>query len=243
MTLTTAALAVLVSKGLSAADILEVAHALDVRKDPTAAERMRRHRAKKASEGVTRNVTVPVTHEPPNDIYSNPQIPCEANASQPPIAEKLVSEWNAGPGAKGARKATRLDASRKALLKARLRDHSEAELFRAMANLAASRFHCGENDRNWRANLGWFLEAKNFLKALEMEGGPSAANDAKPAPPEMFAALCDREILRLRSQGNEREALVWEAKKIGEERRNGSTGPPRSLGELTADIRQQVGVH
>jgi hypothetical protein len=46
-----------------------------------------------------------------------------------------------------------------------------------MANLAANKFHCGENDRGWRVNLGWFLKAKNFTKALEMGGGVQAEID------------------------------------------------------------------
>ena len=49
MTLTSAALEVLVAKGLSAADILDVARALEVRKDPTAAERKRRQREREAA--------------------------------------------------------------------------------------------------------------------------------------------------------------------------------------------------
>lgn len=70
MSLTTAALEVLVAKGLSAEDILEVARALEVRKDPTAAARQQRKRDKDRAERDASRVTSRVT--PPNDIYSNP---------------------------------------------------------------------------------------------------------------------------------------------------------------------------
>lgn len=38
-------------------------------------------------------------------------------------------------------------------------------LFRS---LSKSKFHCGENDRNWRAELGWVLERRNFDRLLEL---------------------------------------------------------------------------
>ncbi|WP_156106222.1 hypothetical protein [Sphingobium sp. ba1] len=70
MNLNVAALEVLVAKGLSAQDILEVARALSVKSDPTAAERQqrRRDRLKGNAETSRRDVT----RDPPNDIYSNP---------------------------------------------------------------------------------------------------------------------------------------------------------------------------
>ena len=212
MSLNAAVIEVLVAKGMSAADILEVARASEAKADRTNAERQARHRAKKRN-------AVTVTVSPLNDIYSNPPEPCEAKASPPPF-EKLVEEWNAGPAANGARKATKLDANRKALLKARLRDHSEAEVFGAIANLAASKFHCGENDRNWRAGLGWFLEAKNFVKALEM-----AEPERKSIVPVVDHAAY------LASLNAKPWANASTAATAGPARR-GSTGPPRPIGDL-----------
>ena len=72
MSLTAAALEVLVSKGLSAQDILDVARALEVRRDPTAAERQQRKRERDKAERDASRVTSRVT--PPNDIYSNPPV-------------------------------------------------------------------------------------------------------------------------------------------------------------------------
>lgn len=80
MSLTVAALEILVAKGLSAADILDVARALDVRKDPTAAERQRRRRERLAeadgagedchavtvTRDVTRDETPTPDKSPPN---------------------------------------------------------------------------------------------------------------------------------------------------------------------------------
>jgi hypothetical protein len=74
--------------------------------------------------------------------------------------------------------------ARRAALKARIAEHGEAGLFEAIANLAASKFHCGDNDRGWKANLDWFLKPANLQKMLERQpdkpkvGAPSPANGA-----------------------------------------------------------------
>jgi hypothetical protein len=189
-------------------------------------DRDRKRKVKRISGGIPVEPVESVgSSPPPNEYISNPPEPCEANASQPPLLEKVVSEWNAGPAANGARRATKLDASRKALLKARLRDHGEAELFAAMANLGASKFHCGENDRGWRANLGWFLEAKNFLKALEMTSGDSAQR--QPAKPMTDA---DRAAYLVKLNDNPMFSASRQAPAVPP--RTGNTGPPRAIGDL-----------
>jgi hypothetical protein len=182
MSLNAATIAVLLAKGLSGEDILEVARASENKADATAAERQQRRRDKLKADNQTsrRDVTRDAEIAPPNEYISNPPgIPGETNVSPPPFAERFVSAWNAGPGSNGARKATKLDASRKALLNARVRDHGEDGVLTAVANLGRSRFHCGENDRSWRADAGWLLKAANCLKAIEM-ADPAPAGAAPP---------------------------------------------------------------
>jgi len=84
MNLNVAALEVLVAKGLSAQDILEVARALSVKSDPTAAERQQRRRDRIKGNAVTSRRDV--TRDAPNDIYSNPQhiTPNDDKSSLPP---------------------------------------------------------------------------------------------------------------------------------------------------------------
>lgn len=193
------------------------------------AEWKRNNRASKSlsmdSPRTKRGRAVDTEIRPPNEYISNPPEPSEANASPSPFFEKVVSEWNSGPAANGARKASKLDASRKALLKARVRDHGEPELFAAMANLAASKFHCGENDRGWRANLGWFLESKNFLKALEMESArPANAPHAKP--------MTDADRTAYLTKLNSSPMFATTRNAPAPPPRTGNTGPPRSIGEL-----------
>lgn len=197
------------------------------------AERQRRFKAGKRQSNAD-NALPSVTERypdqlPPNDIYSNPpENPGGAKAPPSPIAEKLVSEWNAGPAANGARRSTKLDASRKALLKARLRDHTEAEILSAIGNLAASRFHCGENDRGWRADLGWFLKAENFLKALEMA---ETRTGPKAVPVTDQAAY----LAKL-------EAQPWASATPRAEARPrvGNTGPPAAIGDLVQRLAERA---
>lgn len=90
MSLNVATLEVLVAKGLSAADILDVARAMEVRSDPTATQRKRDQRAREKAEreALDRDMSRrDVTRDtPPNDIYSNPPpiSPDETIVSSPP---------------------------------------------------------------------------------------------------------------------------------------------------------------
>lgn len=203
MSLNAAALRLLAEKGLTAADIVELAETLEVRRDPTAAERMRRHRAKKAEASgkpVTRNVTAERDErDPPNDIYSNPPVPPSAKADSPP-SEKIVEAWNAGPAKAGATASRGLTASLKSLLRARIKENGADGVLEAIRNLAASKFHCGENDRGWKANLGWMLKAENFQKMLELTPAkPSSLASIKPLPVDDDREL--RELFRASQSG------------------------------------------
>ena len=123
----------------------------------------------------------------PNDIYSNPLLPLSSEEDVPPspesgtasIAERAVAAWNVAAAGAGLANARRLDRSRRAKLASLAKAHGEQAVFDAIANLAASRFHCGENDRGWKATLGWMLDSqRNFLKALDLGEGVAAAQPA-----------------------------------------------------------------
>lgn len=135
------------------------------------AERQRRFKAKKKAEAELGNAlpTLPSVTSPevPPKDKSNPlPNPSDAEAS---LSVRVVAAWNDGPAKQGATAARPLDGGRRKALSARMREHSEDELFEAIANLAASPFHCGSNDRGWSVNLGWLLKSpENFQKALEM---------------------------------------------------------------------------
>jgi len=125
----------------------------------------------------------PSLEVPPNDIYSNPPPKPSPAADAPcPLAGKVIDAWNEGPAKRGATAAKPLDAGRRKALSLRVREHGEAAVFEAIRNVAASRFHCGQNDRGWRANIGWLLKSpENFQKALELQAGPSAGAANEPA--------------------------------------------------------------
>jgi hypothetical protein len=101
MSLNAATIEILLAKGLSGADILEVARATEVKADRTNAERQARHRARRKSNTVT------VTGAPPNEVSSNPRDPSEPKGSSgsrrqpfaPPtgVPEPIWSDFLASP--------------------------------------------------------------------------------------------------------------------------------------------------
>lgn len=96
MSLNAATLEILIAKGLTASDLLDVARALEETKPKSkAALRQARYRERKEAENVTSDVTCDVTI-PPNDIYSNPP-PSETKVSsgrERSAREKIViPDW------------------------------------------------------------------------------------------------------------------------------------------------------
>ncbi|QPI73916.1 hypothetical protein [Sphingobium sp. Cam5-1] len=105
MSLNTAQLEYLASKGLSLSDAVELSRLGDIRKDPTAAARQQRRRDKDKAEKVTRDASRrDVTRDPPNDIYSNPpelspdetivsSSPKPASKRKSSAGEPLPADW------------------------------------------------------------------------------------------------------------------------------------------------------
>lgn len=177
MSLNTAALEVLIAKGLSANDILEVSRALDNKVDRTATERKRRQRARdNAGDKSRRDVT---RDPPPNEYISNP--PPEpldtANAVSPPSdfsdsgnqnlkPEHVVEAWNDMAERAGLPKA-KMTPERQRKLRSRIRLHPVEDWTEAIAAFERSSFLRGENDRSWRPNFDFLLQPSSFTKLIE----------------------------------------------------------------------------
>lgn len=229
MSLNAQALRLLAEKGLTASDIAELAEALEVRRDPTAAERMRRMRARRAERvTVTRNVT---DEHPPIDNIHTPHIPQTANAVSPPFSEIVVSTWNDTAAKAGAVPSRALTKDRQAHLRARVKENGEAAVLQAIANVAGSKFHCGENDRGWRINLGWMLKSsENFEKCMEIAArGPAAAPLSQS---DRAAATAFAEARKAYEAGEiSFDEMMARKPKPPDEQRRQFTGP-RPIGQL-----------
>ena len=76
--------------------------------------------------------------------------------------------YNAAARAAGWPVATKLTAPRRASLRKRLGDCGGMDGWSAaMARARASPFLCGANDRGWRADLDFFLQASSFVRLME----------------------------------------------------------------------------
>lgn len=118
----------------------------------------------------------------PNDIYSNPTDPCGAKAPQSPsLSDRVVDDWNSKAAQRGARRANPLNASRRKHLAARVKEHGEEAIFRAIGGIASSDWHCGRVS-DWRADIGWLLKSpENFQKALELADSPPRSATSEPS--------------------------------------------------------------
>lgn len=167
-----------------------------------------------------------------------PLLPFCFEQDLPPLADRVVTAWNLAAARAGLSAARALDAARKARLATRAKAHGEQAVFDAIANLAASRFHCGANNHGWKATLGWLLESPvNFSKALELGQPGYAGGGAPPAPPRMSAAERAAYLEQL-------DARPWASLKLpcppARPRPRDRGAGPRPIGALAGVIAAQV---
>lgn len=234
MNLSPEAIAFLADRGMSMADLAEFVRLSEHRKDPTAAERQRRCRDNK--RGGKRHA-VTVTRDPLIEEDHNPSSPPSSSNDDdcPPLSDRFVSVWNERAKSVDLPEARPLNPDRKAKLAKRAKEFGEAAVLEAIPRLMASSFHCGANERGWKASAGWLLKtSENMAKALDLPlpDAPQPGRVDPVATAESAAAL-------YRRMGRDADAL--EAEKRAERLRGGSTGPPRAIGEVAANLRTFAG--
>lgn len=154
------------AEGLDFDAAIRVLKAGEGKSDPTNAERQKRYRAKRKSNGVT------VTRDAPNDIILNPCEPIGSNEPIPPenpvlLPEHVVEAWNDLAARRGLKIVKRLSPERRATLKTRIGQNRIEDFLEAISAIDRSPFLCGENDRRWKAYFDWMLKPANFTKLIE----------------------------------------------------------------------------
>lgn len=244
--LSAAAIRLLAEKGLSAADIADVAEACEPVRS-SAAVRQKRHRDKKRDErnerDVTRNVTPPL-----NEYISNPPDPVGTEVPTfPSLESRVVEAWNEGPGKRGATRSQRLDTGRRRSLAARVREHGEAAVFQAIRGIAVSDFHCGIGEKSYRTNLGWLLKSPEHFVAA-MERAEASVPAAKPSlnPAEQAARLREQ-AASFRRIGREDDAADAERRAVmllgqppGSPPGRDRGGPARPIAQLVRNFPKEA---
>jgi hypothetical protein len=222
-----ATLRLLIEKGLSPEDLIAVAEAMETKRDNTAAERQARHRAKSRS---VRNA-VTSRRDPPIEEIIPPLPPSLAKANDcPPFAVRIVSAWNEAAKGTALPQARPLDAGRQAKLRLRAKEHGEDGLLDAIRRICASPFHRGENDRGWKASLGWLLKSsENVGKALDLDPAPS---DQSCSVDPLEAA--ERSAALYRRMGRDEDAKL--AERRAERLRQSATGPPQPIAKIIGGL-------
>jgi hypothetical protein len=104
-------------------------------------------------------------------------------APTPGDALKAFAAYNQTALRCALQQAGRLTPDRQRKIIARLREYSLDGWMQALANLERSAFLRGKNDRNWRANLDFLLQASSFSKVHDGQYGNGATPKLlQPAP-------------------------------------------------------------
>ena len=145
-------------------------------KEGASAERVRRHRERKAllekeKEQKMLQCNGEVTNSNNAVIKSNTEIEKEIeieiekdnNISKDIFINKVVSEWNSI----GVSPIKLIRGTRQKMLNARIKEYSEEGVLQAINNIKHSDFLKGQNKNSWVITIDWFLKPNNFIKVYE----------------------------------------------------------------------------
>ena len=145
-------------------------------KEGASAERVRRHRERKAllekeKEQKMLQCNGEVTNSNDVVIESNTEIEKEKeiekeinnNISKDIFINKVVSEWNSI----GVSPIKLIRGTRQKMLNARIKEYSEEGVLQAINNIKHSDFLKGQNKNSWVITIDWFLKPNNFIKVYE----------------------------------------------------------------------------
>lgn len=178
MSFNAASLQLMLEKGLTLKDVVEIAAAMGSRSK--GAERQSRYRKRKAAGDVTNgDVTGDVT-PPLNESISKPPVSSEPEGSTetpttpksngkaaPAVSpEQVVEAWNTMADSAGVPKA-KLTPERRRKLATFVRRHTTDDITEAIWAVPRSPFLCGENDRGWKAGIDFILQPSSFTKLIE----------------------------------------------------------------------------
>jgi hypothetical protein len=91
-----------------------------------------------------------------------------ASGDAPFTIEELVEDWNAMAPGKGLSKVSFITKARRVQFSARIKEYPNLEDWKAaFRTIKNSPFLCGQNDRQWCADIDFFLQAKSFPKLVE----------------------------------------------------------------------------
>ena len=145
-------------------------------KEGASAERVRRHRERKAllekeKEQKMLQCNSEVTNSNDVVIESNTEIEIEKeiekeinnNISKDIFINKVVSEWNSI----GVSPIKLIRGTRQKMLNARIKEYTEEGVLQAINNIKHSDFLKGQNKNSWVITIDWFLKPNNFIKVYE----------------------------------------------------------------------------
>ena len=145
-------------------------------KEGASAERVRRHRERKAllekeKEQKMLQCNGEVTNSNNDVIKSNTEkekeieieIEKDNNISKDIFINKVVSEWNSI----GVSPIKFIRGTRQKMLNARIKEYSEEGVLQAINNIKHSDFLKGQNKNSWVITIDWFLKPNNFIKVYE----------------------------------------------------------------------------
>ncbi len=144
----------------------------------------RERRKSDPATSVTRKRQIPVSQGDPSPTVTSPVSQGDPNPPEPSpssiasqsskedadeprlLPDHVLEAWNDMAGRCGLPKA-RMNDTRRKRLKSMIRQHMTTDFTEAIGCVERNPWMHGENDRGWRADFDFFLQAKSFAKLIE----------------------------------------------------------------------------
>lgn len=141
----------------------------------------------------------PARIETPSGLLSSEEkilkTPCRSPKGPTPSDALIAYEaYNATALRCGLRQASKLTPDRQRKIIARLKDYGLDGWTQALANIERSSFLTGKNDREWRANLEFLLQASSFAKVHDGAYGNGRHAEVRTSTPIKWAPPTPEEM-------------------------------------------------
>jgi len=148
---------------------------------------------------VRENENIPTDENPrasvhAQELFEEINTPIPPQKPEPLPIDEALELWQQLAAEKGLPRVERFTKERKQKLSARLREVGLEGWEKAINAIRGSKFHCGQNDRNWRATFDFVVRSENKVAELIERGN---ANGHRKPTPEQLKGMTQGEVIRL----------------------------------------------
>lgn len=129
------------------------------------------------------------------ELFEEIITPIPPQKPEPLPIDEALELWQQLAAEKGLPRVERFTKERKQKLSARLREVGLEGWEKAINAIRGSKFHCGQNDRNWRATFDFVVRSENKVAELIERGNANGSH--RKLTDEQLANMTQADVIRM----------------------------------------------